>query len=173
MAPLTLITAPDPRLKLKSAPVEKVDARIRSLTDDMLKIMYAAPGIGLSAIQVGVLERVIVIDLAKDPDPPAPIRLINPEILVRSDERAVFQEGCLSFPEYFADVERANVVTVRYLDLDSEIRTLEAEGMLATCIQHEIDHLDGILFVDHISGLRRNIILRKLAKLKRLEAAST
>ncbi len=173
MAPLTLITAPDPRLKLKSAPVEKVDARIRSLTDDMLKIMYAAPGIGLSAIQVGVLERVIVIDLAKDPDPPAPIRLINPEILVRSDERAVFQEGCLSFPEYFADVERANVVTVHYLDLDSEIRTLEAEGMLATCIQHEIDHLDGILFVDHISGLRRNIILRKLAKLKRLEAAST
>ncbi len=173
MAPLTLSTAPDPRLKLKSAPVEKVDARIRSLTDDMLKIMYAAPGIGLSAIQVGVLERVIVIDLAKDPDPPAPIRLINPEILVRSDERAVFQEGCLSFPEYFADVERANVVTVRYLDLDSEIRTLEAEGMLATCIQHEIDHLDGILFVDHISGLRRNIILRKLAKLKRLEAAST
>ncbi len=170
MAILPLIIAPDPRLKVISTFVKKVDGRVRTLMEDMLETMYAAPGIGLSAVQVGVPERIIVIDLAKDPDPPEPVLLVNPEIIKLSDELATYEEGCLSLPEYYADVTRPAEVTVRYLDQDNEIQTMQTDGMLATCIQHEMDHLEGILFVDHISALKRNIILRKLKKFKREEA---
>ena len=167
MAVLPIITAPDPRLKIQAKPVEKVDAQIRRLMDDMLETMYVAPGIGLAAPQVGVAKRIIVIDVADKGELPRPYRMVNPEILWRSDETATYEEGCLSVPDYYADVERASRVRVRYLDEQNEIRELEAEGLLAVCIQHEIDHLAGTLFVDHISALKRGIILRKLGKAKK------
>ena len=172
MAKLNIITAPDPRLKGKSRPVAKVDARIRRLMDDMLETMYAAPGIGLAAPQVGVAERVIVLDLAHEGEAPQPYRLANPELVWVSDEDATYNEGCLSLPEHYADVTRPNAIKVRYLDYQGEIRELAAEGLLATCIQHEMDHLDGVLFVDHISALKRNIILRKLVKARKTGAAA-
>ena len=171
MAKLSIIVAPDPRLKIKSKAVAKVDDRVRKLMDDMIETMYAAPGVGLSAVQVGVPERIIVIDVSKDPDPPAPVRLVNPEILKTSEEIVLVEEGCLSLPDYFADVERPVTVDVRYVDENGEIRTIEAEGLLSTALQHEMDHLEGILFVDHLSAIKRNIILRKLVKAKRLQAA--
>jgi peptide deformylase len=133
----------------------------------MLETMYVAPGIGLAAPQVGVAKRIIVIDVADKGELPRPYRMVNPEILWRSDETATYEEGCLSVPDYYADVERAARVRVRYLDEQNEIRELEAEGLLAVCIQHEIDHLAGTLFVDHISALKRGIILRKLGKAKK------
>lgn len=167
MAKLPIIVAPDPRLKQISKPVEKVDSSIRQLMDDMLETMYAAPGIGLAAPQVGVLKRVIVLDLAREDEPPQPLRMANPELLWLSDQDAVYNEGCLSVPEHYADVVRPAACRVRYLDHENEVRELEAEGLLATCIQHEMDHLDGILFLDHISALKRNIILRKLVKAKK------
>ena len=167
MAILPIITAPDPRLAKKARPVEKVDASVRELMDDMLETMYEAPGIGLAAPQVGVLKRIIVVDCAKTDEKPQPYKLANPEILWRSDELLTNNEGCLSLPEHYADVTRPAEIKVRYLDEQNEIRELHAKGLLATCIQHEIDHLEGTLFVDHISALKRNIILRKLAKLKR------
>lgn len=171
MARLSIIVAPDPRLKIKSKPVETVDDRVRALMDDMLETMYSAPGVGLSAIQAGVPERIIVVDVAKDPDPPAPVRLINPEIIWASEEIVLAEEGCLSLPEHYADVERPAAVEVRYVDENGEIRTIKAEGLLSTVVQHEMDHLEGILFVDHLSAIKRNIILRKLVKAKRLQAA--
>jgi len=167
MAKLDIIVAPDPRLKLKCAPVAKVDAAIRKLMDDMLETMYAAPGIGLAAPQVGVTKRVIVVDAAAKGEPPQPYRMANPEIVWASDEDNVYNEGCLSLPEHYADVVRPKAVRIRYLDHENEIRELEADGLLSTCVQHEMDHLDGILFVDHISALKRNMILRKLLKAKR------
>jgi peptide deformylase len=167
MAKLNIIVAPDPRLKIKCAPVDKVDASIRRLMDDMLETMYAAPGVGLAAPQVGVAKRVIVVDAAAKGEPPQPYRMANPEIVWASDEDNTYNEGCLSLPEHYADVVRPKVVRVRYLDHENEIRELEADGLLATCVQHEMDHLDGILFVDHISALKRNMILRKLLKAKR------
>jgi peptide deformylase len=167
MAQLPIIVAPDPRLKQISKPVEKVDSEIRRLMDDMLETMYAAPGIGLAAPQVGVLKRVIVLDLAREGEPPQPLRMANPELIWLSDEDATYNEGCLSVPEHYADVVRPAACRVRYLDHENEIRELEAEGLLATCIQHEMDHLDGILFLDRISALKRNIILRKLVKAKK------
>ncbi len=170
MAVLPIITAPDPRLKKKAAPVDSVDDRVRKLMDDMLETMYAAPGVGLAAPQVGVLERVIVADVARSEEDPQPIRMANPEIVAASDARSVFEEGCLSLPEHFAEVRRPESVTVRYLDHENEIREMEIDGFLATCIQHEMDHLDGVLFVDHISSLKRGMILRKLSKLKKSEA---
>ena len=130
--------------------------------------MYAAPGIGLAAPQVGVGKRVIVLDLAKDGEPPTPLKLANPEIVWASDEDAVFEEGCLSVPEHYAEVARPAAVRIRYLDYDDEIREMEASGLLATCLQHEMDHLDGILFIDHLTALKRNIILRKLLKAKKV-----
>ncbi|MCE2510601.1 MAG: peptide deformylase [Alphaproteobacteria bacterium] len=172
MAILPIITAPDPRLKLKSEPVEKVDDAIRRLMDDMLETMYAAPGVGLAAPQVGVTKRVLVVDVAKEGEQPNPLMLANPEILWASDEEAVYEEGCLSLPDQFAEVTRPAKAHIRYLDHENEIRETEIEGLLATCIQHEIDHLEGILFVDHLSGLKRNIILRKLSKLKRMQATA-
>jgi peptide deformylase len=171
MALLPIITAPDPRLKLTAKPVKAVDAEIRRLMDDMLETMYAAPGIGLAAPQVGLQRRVLVVDIAREGDTPQPLKIANPEILWRSEELATYSEGCLSLPEHYADVSRPARIKLRYLDYQNEIREVEMEGLLATCVQHEMDHLDGVLFVDHISALKRNIILRKLAKLKRQKAA--
>ncbi|HUH85944.1 MAG TPA: peptide deformylase [Stellaceae bacterium] len=173
MALLPIITAPDPRLKLKAKPVKAVDAELRRLMEDMLETMYAAPGIGLAAPQVGVARRVLVVDTARDGEPKRPMRIANPEILWRSDELATYNEGCLSLPEHYADVSRPAKIRLRYLDRENEIREIDVEGLLATCIQHEMDHLEGVLFVDHLSALKRNIILRKLSKQKRQQAAET
>lgn len=167
MALLPIIVAPDPRLKVKAKAVEKIDAEIVRLMDDMLETMYAAPGVGLAAPQVGVALRVIVVDAADKDEPPAPLRMANPEILWTSAEKRVYEEGCLSLPEQFDDVERPAAIRVRYLDHQNEIRELEADGLLAVVIQHEMDHLGGKLFVDHLSALKRNMILRKLTKAKK------
>lgn len=148
-----------------------VDDSIRQLVADMLETMYAAPGVGLSAIQVAVPRRIIIVDPAKDPDPPAPFALINPEIIWRSDDVVCTEEGCLSFPEQFAEVVRPAAIEVAYLDLDGEPRTRKAEGLLARCLQHEMDHLDGIVFVEHLSAIKRGIIMRKMIKAKRLATA--
>ncbi len=172
MALLPIIVAPDPRLKTKAKRVEHVDDETRQLMDDMLSTMYAAPGIGLAAPQVGIAKRILVVDCAKDGEPPNPLRIVNPEILGSSDEVVIYNEGCLSLPEHYADVERPAKIKLRYLDHQNEIRVLEAEGLLSTCIQHEMDHLDGTLFVDHITALKRNIILRKLAKAKRAKVTA-
>jgi peptide deformylase len=167
MAELSIITAPDPRLKIKARPVAVVDDEIRRLMDNMLETMRKAIGIGLAAPQVGVAKRVIVLDVARQGEPPQPMMLANPEILWHSEELATFSEGCLSLPEHYADVTRPAQIRLRYLDYQNEIREIDASGLLATCIQHEMDHLDGVLFVDHISMVKRGMILRKLAKSKR------
>ena len=167
MSILPIITAPDPRLKLKAKPVKTVDDEIRRLMDDMLETMYLAPGIGLAAPQVGVVKRVLVLDVAGDGEKPAPLKMANPELLWKSAELATYSEGCLSLPEHYADVTRPAEIKARYLDYQNEVRELHAKGLLATAIQHEMDHLEGTLFVDHISPLKRSIILRKLAKAKR------
>ena len=167
MAVLPILTAPDPRLKLLAKPVDKVDAKTRRLMDDMLDTMYQSIGIGLAAPQVGVSQRVIVVDVAREGEKPKPMRIANPVIIWRSEETTVANEGCLSVPEHYADVGRAAAIRLRYLDHENEIREIDADGLLATCLQHEIDHLDGVLFVDHISALKRGMILRKLAKAKR------
>ena len=167
MAILPIIWAPDPRLKVVSAPVATIDAGIHALMEDMLATMYDEPGIGLSAIQVGVPKRIVVVDVARVGETPRPLRLVNPEIVWESDDIAVFEEGCLSLPEHFAEVERPAVVRVRYVDEHGKVQELEADDILARCIEHELDHLDGVLFVDHISSIRRSIILRKLAKQKK------
>jgi peptide deformylase len=171
MARLPIITAPDPRLKLKAKPVGKVDDAVRRLMDDMLETMYAAPGIGLAAPQVGVLQRVIVLDLAPNGEPRQPLRIADPEIVWASDDDASYEEGCLSVPEHYADVIRPAAVKVRYRDYDNALVEIDAEGLLATCLQHEMDHLEGVLFIDKISALKRNIILRKLVKARRLADA--
>ena len=171
MAIREILTAPDPRLRQVSKPVSTVDDELRSLMDDMLETMYDAPGIGLAAIQVNVPKRVIVMDLAGEEEDPQPRYFVNPEILNPSVETSVYQEGCLSVPEYFEDVERPAKCRVKFLDYHGEEQILEAEGMLATCIQHEMDHLNGVLFIDHISRLKRDRILRKLKKEQRLAAA--
>ena len=171
MSILPLITAPDPRLKVVSEPVPAVDDAVRKLMDDMLATMYEAPGIGLSAIQVGVPKQVIVIDCAREGEPPAPLHLANPELVWFSEEGVVMNEGCLSLPEHFAEVERPQRVRVEFLDYHGKEQALEADDLLSRCIQHEHDHLSGTLFVDHLSALKRNMILRKLAKLKRQKVA--
>ncbi len=170
MALLPILTAPDPRLKKISAPVKQVDESVRKLMEDMLETMHQAPGIGLAAPQVGVLKRVIVLDLAREGEGPQPLRLANPEVVWVSDEDATYNEGCLSVPEHYADVVRPAACRVRYLDHHNKKREIEAEGLLATCLQHEIDHLDGVLFIDHLTALKRNIILRKLLKAKKAAA---
>jgi peptide deformylase len=167
MALLSIITAPDPRLKIKAKPVPAVDAKVRQLMDDMIETMYQAIGVGLAAPQVGESSRVIVLDVAREGEKPQPIRLANPEILWRSPELTTGNEGCLSLPEHYAEVTRPAEIRLRYLDYEDEIREMPASGLLATCLQHEIEHLDGILFVDHLSMVKRGIILRKLAKAKR------
>ena len=161
------LIAPDPRLKKKSKPVDTVDAETRQLMDDMLETMYAAPGIGLAAPQVGVLKRVIVLDIDREEVKTGPLFMANPEIIEASDDDVTYEEGCLSVPEHYSDVARPATVTVRYLDRDGKKQELACEGLLATCVQHEIDHLDGILFIDHISALKRNMILRKLLKARK------
>ena len=168
MALLPVLIAPDPRLKLKARPVAEVDSTIRRLMDDMIETMYVAPGIGLAAPQVGHALRILVADVSRDEEEKQPMRMANPEILWHSETLATYNEGCLSLPEHYADVTRPAAIRVRYIDHENEIREMEAEGLLATVIQHEMDHLEGVLFVDHISPLKRNIILRKLAKTKRL-----
>ena len=173
MAQLPIITAPDPRLKIKARPVPAVDDKIRRLMDDMLDTMYGAIGIGLAAPQVGQSSRVIVLDVAREGEKPQPLQLANPEILWRSPELTTGNEGCLSLPEHYAEVTRPAKIRVRYLDYQNEIREIEASGLLAMCLQHEIDHLDGVLFVDHISSLKRGMILRKLAKAKRIGVPAT
>ncbi len=171
MAIREVIEAPDPRLKVISEHVEAVNDDLRQLIDDMLETMDAAPGIGLAAIQVGVPKRVLILDISTDEEEPDPRHFINPEIVWTSDELAVYNEGCLSLPEYYAEVERPAACRVEFLDYEGSPQTLEASGLLATCIQHEYDHLEGILFVDHLSSLKRDMILRKLAKAKKLKAA--
>ena len=172
MAILPILVAPDPRLKTKAQAVDKVDGKIRQLMNDMLETMYKARGIGLAAPQVGVSKRVIVIDVAKDDEEPNPIRMANPEIVWASDEKELREEGCLSLPEQFAEVMRPTVVKVRYLDQDNEIRELDADELLGICVQHEMDHLEGTLFVDYLSGLKRNMILRKLQKARKGQPAT-
>jgi peptide deformylase len=163
-APLPILLAPDPRLRAKTRAVAPGDgAAVRALVPRMFAAMYAAPGIGLAAPQVGVGLRLAVVDLQPG-DRPAPIVLVNPEVVAASEERALREEGCLSLPGQYAEVERPARVKVRFQDLTGVRQEIEAEGLLAACLQHEIDHLDGVLFVDHLSPLRRNMILRKLAK---------
>ncbi len=171
MALLDILIAPDPRLKNATRPVDAVDDALRTLMDDMLETMYAAPGIGLAAPQVGVDRRVIVVDVSRDEEVRAPLALVNPEIVAASEELATYEEGCLSVPEHYADVTRPARVTVRYLDRHGNAQEMAAEGLLATVLQHEIDHLDGKLFVDHLSAVKRNIILRKLSKSRKHKAA--
>src|SRR5262245_36722867 len=160
-----LVILPDPVLRLVSKPVERVDAPLLKFADDMLETMYDAPGIGLAAIQVGEPLRMLVIDLAKEGEPPAPQVFVNPEVLEKSDERSVYEEGCLSIPDYYAEVERPAKVRVRYLDRAGKQQEVEADGLLATCLQHEIDHLNGVLFIDHISKLKRDMVVKKFKKL--------
>ncbi len=160
-----LIILPDPLLREVSKPVERVDDALRKFAGDMLDTMYDAPGIGLAAIQVGEPLRMLVLDLAEKDEEPQPRVIINPEIVASSDTRSVHEEGCLSIPDYYAEVERPGEVTVKYIDLDGKEQTVEADGLLATCLQHEIDHLNGVLFIDHLSKLKRDIVVRKFKKL--------
>ena len=164
-----ILTAPDPRLQAVSVDVQKVDAEIRMLVDDMAESMYAADGIGLAAIQIGVAKRVLVIDLDQKEGKKNPVPYINPKIVWASDETAVFEEGCLSVPEIWDDVERPARIRCEYLDRDGAKQTLEADGLLATCLQHEMDHLNGVLFIDHLSRLKRSMAIKKLTKAKKLK----
>ena len=169
MAPRPILTLPDPRLRLVSAPVEKISPDIRKLVDEMFETMYAAPGIGLAAIQVGVPQRVVTMDLAKKDEPKQPKVYINPELLWASEERSTYEEGCLSIPEYYEEVERPAQVRVGYTDLEGNRQEIEANGLLATCLQHEIDHLNGVLFIDHLSKLKRDRVIRKFTKAAKRE----
>jgi len=164
MAILPILVAPHPVLKTKAEPIEAVDDNIRALMDDMLETMYDAPGIGLAAPQIGVSKRVIVLDVSDKEGPNEPMCFANPEITWASEDINIYEEGCLSVPSQYAEVKRPSSVKVRYLDRDNQVQEIEADGLLATCIQHEIDHLDGKLFIDHLSNLKRNMILRKLKK---------
>lgn len=159
-----LIILPDPLLRLQSAKVERVDAPLLKLADDMLETMYDAPGIGLAAIQVGEAIRMVVIDLAKEDEPKTPIIFINPEIVATGDGVHVHEEGCLSIPDYYAEVERPDTVTVSYLDAKGKQQEMTADGLMAVCLQHEIDHLNGVLFIDHISKLKRDMVVKKFKK---------
>jgi peptide deformylase len=170
MAVLPIIIAPDPLLKQKSAPIEVVDDAIRALLNDMLDTMYHSAGIGLAAVQVGILGRLIVVDVNwKDEDAPSrqPLKLVNAEVVQDSDDISIYNEGCLSFPDQFSEVARPKEVTIRYIDEWGNPQELVADGLLATCIQHEIDHTNGITFVDHISRMKREMILTKLTKAKK------
>ena len=164
MALREIIVIPDKRLRLVSKPVKGVDADLRRLVEDMFETMYDAPGIGLAAIQVGEPKRVVTLDLAKKDDPKKPMVFINPELVWSSEEKAVYEEGCLSIPEYYEDVERPAEVKVKYLDLEGKPQEIAANGLLATCLQHEIDHLNGVLFIDHISKLKRDRVIKKFTK---------
>ena len=164
MALREIIILPDKRLRLVSEPVKKLTADIRKLIDEMFETMYEAPGIGLAAVQVATPKRVITMDLAKKEEPKNPLVFINPEILWRSEETATYEEGCLSIPEYYGDVERPAQVKVKYLDIEGKAQEIDANGLLATCLQHEIDHLNGVLFIDHLSKLKRDRVIKKFSK---------
>ena len=166
MSVLTILKEPDPILRKKSLPVETVDRDIKKLMNDMLETMYAAPGIGLAAPQVGVLKRVVVIDISKDPKSKDPMCFVNPKIIWKSDVLEKKEEGCLSIPDYFAEIKRPNACHVKYWNEQGKEKILKAEGLLATCIQHEIDHCDGILFIDYLSKLKKAFIMKKLIKAK-------
>jgi len=165
-----LIILPDPILRQLSKPIERVDADLQRLADDMLETMYDAPGIGLAAVQIGVPRRMLVIDVSREGEEKQPQVFINPEIFTSSDERSVYEEGCLSIPDYYAEVERPAVVSVKYLDRNGKEQTVEADGLLATCLQHEIDHLNGVLFIDHISRLKREMVIKKFTKAAKSKA---
>ena len=167
-----LVLLPDPILRTTSKEVERVDDDVRRLADDMLETMYDAPGIGLAAVQIGVPRRLLVIDCSKEEEEKAPMVFINPRIVDRSKERNVYEEGCLSIPDYYAEVERPAEVTVDYIDRDGKERQVKADGLLATCLQHEIDHLNGVLFIDHISRLKREMVVKKFTKLAKGRAGA-
>jgi len=167
MALLDIVTIPDPVLRKISEPVDGMNEDVTKLLDNMLETMYDAPGIGLAAIQVGVPLRAITIDVSREEDKREPLFLVNPEIVWRSDEPNIHEEGCLSIPEYFAEVERPKLVKITYRDYEGKEQEMEADGLLATCIQHEIDHLDGVLFIDHISKLKRDMVIRRFTKAAR------
>lgn len=164
---MDIIIAPDPVLKQVAQKVENVDDDLRKQLDRMLATMYDAPGIGLAANQVGLLNRVIVVDVAGEGEEPAPFQMVNPEVVWASDEKSVYNEGCLSLPDQYAEIERPAKVRVGYVDYHGKKQEVEADGLLATCLQHEIDHLNGLLFIDHLSALRRNMILKKMKKFKK------
>ncbi|WDZ76984.1 peptide deformylase [Ensifer adhaerens] len=166
-----LIILPDPVLRQVSSPIETIDADVRRLADDMLETMYDAPGIGLAAIQIGVARRMLVLDVSKEGDEKTPLVFINPEIVASSDARSVYEEGCLSIPDFYAEVERPASITVKHLDRDGKQQVIEADGLLATCLQHEIDHLNGVLFIDHISKLKRDMVIRKFTKAAKTRGA--
>ncbi|MGO4438699.1 peptide deformylase [Rhizobium sp. RAF56] len=165
-----LIILPDPLLRQVSAPIERVDDDARRLADDMLETMYDAPGIGLAAVQIGVPRRMLVIDVSREGEEKTPLVFINPEVIASSDDRSVYEEGCLSIPDYYAEVERPATVKVKYLDRDGKEHLVDADGLLATCLQHEIDHLNGVLFIDHISRLKREMVVKKFTKAAKTKA---
>ena len=162
-----ILTEPDPILRKKCEPLEKVDTDIKKLMDDMLETMYAAPGIGLAAVQVGILKRLVVIDISKGEEKKQPIFLINPQIIHRSKKTSIYEEGCLSLPGQFAEIERPAECTLKYIDYNGKEKELKADALLATCIQHEVDHLNGILFIDYLSKLKKDMIIKKLVKQKK------
>jgi peptide deformylase len=168
MAVRDILILPDKRLRLLSKPVAKIDAATKQLVEDMFDTMYDAPGIGLAAIQIGEPRRIVTMDLAKKDEPKEPQVFINPELLSKSGDKNTHEEGCLSIPEYYEEVERPAAVRVRYLDLDGTHHEIDADGLLATCLQHEIDHLDGVLFIDHISKLKRDRVIKKFTKAAKL-----
>jgi len=171
MALREIIKLPDKRLRLKSEPVKRVDTSIRKLVDDLFETMYEAPGIGLAAIQIGVPKRVVTMDLSKKDDDHKPQVFINPEVVWTSAEKSKYEEGCLSIPEFYEEVERPAQVKVKYLDIDGNEQEIEASGLLATCLQHEIDHTNGVLFIDYISKLKRDRIVKKFTKAAKKEEA--
>ncbi|MEM6602915.1 MAG: peptide deformylase [Pseudomonadota bacterium] len=169
MTVLTILTEPDPILRQISQPVDQVDDALRAFMDDMLETMYAAQGIGLAAIQVGVAKRVIVIDISSEDNPGTPLYFVNPVITPVGDDMSVYKEGCLSIPEITENVERPAVISIEYLDYHGVPQTLQADGLLATCMQHEMDHLEGVLFIDKLSKLKRQLVMRKLKKRKNIK----
>jgi len=168
-----LILLPDPVLRRQSDPIERVDDAVLALADDMLETMYDAPGIGLAAVQVGIPRRLLVVDCSREDEDQAPMVFINPQVVASSDERSTYEEGCLSIPDYYAEVERPMQVTVDYVDRLGKQQQIEADGLLATCLQHEIDHLNGILFIDHISKLKRDMVIKKFTKLAKGRSSAT
>ena len=171
MALRQILTEPNEILRKKSLPVEKVDKEIQKLMDDMLETMYAAPGIGLAAIQVGVPKRIIVLDLSKKDEPKKPMYFINPEIISKSEKDSTYEEGCLSVPGQFAEIARPEKCHIKFLDYFGQHKEIKAENMLATCLQHEMDHLEGILFIDYLSKLKKSMIIKKLSKQKKSSEA--
>tara|TARA_A100001015_G_scaffold313872_1_gene422073 strand:+ start:1726 stop:2250 length:525 start_codon:yes stop_codon:yes gene_type:complete len=167
MAKRRILTIPDPILRKVSEPVKIINNEIKNLMDDMLETMYAAPGIGLAAVQVGILKRVIVIDLSKESEKKKPIFIVNPEITLKSEDLISYEEGCLSIPNQFAEVKRPNSCKINFLDYNGKRKEINVDGLLATCIQHEVDHLNGVLFIDHLSKLKKDLILKKTKKYKK------